>query len=101
MEIVADFRLIQTITAISNFHFIIHLLQQFKFVIDVNMLSEAVSCPEKKRIYLISRMLPQLVHPQTRFSPATLSYDMHSYVFLIHPLTWKFCHICCKHGRIQ
>ena len=43
----------------------------------------------------------QLLAPRTRFSPATCSYDSHSYASLILPLTWKFFHICCKHGRIQ
>ena len=57
--------------------------------------------PFLKKTYLIFRMMPLLVHSQTRFSPATLSYDMYSCALVMHPLTWRFCHICCKDGRGQ
>ena len=66
------------------------------FMIFVNMLPQAVSVPEMRTS--ISRVLSTLVHPQTVFSPATLSYDMYSYALLMHLLTWMFCRICCKNG---
>ena len=73
------------------------------FMISLNMLSQAASGPGKKRTLFPGCCfnLFLLKHTMEWSFITTMSYDMNTYVFLMHLLTWKFFHICCKHGRIQ